>query len=116
MKRPQIMSSQQQPDTIKQPGFSPLRLFLTVLLLLLGISIAAQWYARSVTLPRYCQHPTQTLNDVHRLLTEERPAGDGERKPYIIAARLTFLLPRNSEEPLAAYLDRLHRHLEEQCR
>ena len=96
--------------------FRPLRLVLVVLALILGLSFAAQWYAHQVTLPRYCADPAQALVDVERLLTERRPAGDGARKPYIIAARLTFRVPRHNEEPLANYLERLGDHLQQQCR
>ena len=99
-----------------KPPFRPLRLVAVILLILLAISAAAQWYARNVTLPRYCKDPIQTLTHVRQLLTEQRPAGDGDRKPYIIAARLTFLIPRQPDEPLARYLDRLQRHIDQQCR
>ena len=87
-----------------RPPFRPLRLVMVILLLVLGLSFAAQWYARQVTLPRYCDHPEQALLHVEQLLTERRPAGDGARKPYVIAARLTFLVPRQHDEPLADYL------------
>lgn len=87
-----------------------------ILGLLLAISFAAQWYARQVTLPRYCQYPAGTLDRVRQLLSERNPAGEGDRKPYIIAARLTFLLPRESEEPLERYIQRLQQHIDMQCR
>lgn len=56
------------------------------------------------------------LERVRRLLTETEPAGTGDRKPYIIAARLTFLIPRASEESLKEYMSRLQRHIDQQCR
>ncbi len=110
------MTDQEQARLDEKPPFRPLRLIVVVLLIMLAISLAAQWYSRNVTLPRYCKDPVQTLTDVHRLLTEDRPAGDGDRKPYIIAARLTFLIPRETEEPLEDYLARLRQHLDRQCR
>lgn len=100
----------------EKPPFSPLRLIVIVLLILLGISSAAQWYSGNVTMPRYCQDPVQTIERVRKVLTEQTPAGDGDRKPYIIAARLTFLLPRESNEPLDDYIVRLQRHIDQQCR
>ena len=97
-------------------GFHPFRLILVILALLIGISFAAQWYGRNVTMPRYCEYPAeQTLNRVREVLTERTPAGSGDRKPYIIAIRLTFLLPRKLDEPLNSYLSRLQRHIEQQC-
>jgi len=110
------MTPQPLSDSIQRPPFRPLRLVGVVLLILLGISGAAQWYSRNVTLPRYCEDPAGVLTRVQRLLTEAQPAGTGDRKPYIIAARLTFLVPRGSDEPLPVYLERLQRHIDQQCR
>ena len=110
------MTVQELINSEEKPPFRPLRLISVVLLILIGISGAAQWYSRNITLPRYCEDPTGVLERVHRLLTKQRPAGAGDRKPYIIAARLTFLIPRESEEPLNAYMGRLQRHIDQQCR
>jgi hypothetical protein len=93
-----------------------LPLVAVILLILLGISAASQWYARNVTLPRYCEAPDQVLSDVRQLLTTRTPAGEGARRPYIIAARLTFLVPREGNEPLEAYLQRIQQHLDQRCR
>jgi len=105
------------PQNQKQySGFRPIRLILVILGLLIGISFAAQWYSRNITMPRYCEYPAEeTLGRIRQVLTEKTPAGSGDRKPYIIAARLTFLLPREPDEPLNSYLSRLQRHIEQQC-
>ncbi len=95
--------------------FHPWRLIAAVFAVMLGISGAARWYARDVTLPRYCTDPERTLIDLRRVLTEDRPAGDGARRPYIVAARLIFLVPRNGNEPLEAYLERLRSHMAGRC-
>lgn len=110
------MTAQQVFDSNDKPPFRPLRLVAVVLLIMLGISSAAQWYSRNITMPRYCEDPVTVLDRVHRLLTESKPAGEGDRKPYIIAARLTFLIPRESDEPLTDYMNRLRGHIEQQCR
>ncbi|WP_456412602.1 hypothetical protein [Thiolapillus sp.] len=103
-------------NPVQYSGFRPLRLILVILALLIGISFAAQWYSRNITMPRYCQYPAEeTLQRIREVLTEKTPAGNGDRKPYIIAARLTFLLPREGDEPLNSYLSRLQRHIERQC-
>jgi hypothetical protein len=96
-------------------SFHPFRLILVILALLVGISFSAQWYSRNVTMPRYCEYSDDILDRVRQVLTEQTPAGDGDRKPYIIAARLTFLVPRKPDEPLNLYLSRLQRHIEQQC-
>lgn len=106
-------------DAAGTPGskpFSPLRVVVPVLATLLVISALAQWYARSVSLPRYCENPPLTLMHLERILAENRPAGDGSRRPYVVAAKLLFLVPRRADEAQEAYLDRVRRHLEVQCR
>lgn len=108
-----------EPDNYNpedKPPFKPLRVVIAVLLILLGISSAAQWYSRNVTMPRYCEDPVQVLTRARQVLTEKTPAGEGDRKPYIIAARLTFLVPRESNEPLDDYMNRLQQHIDQQCR
>ncbi len=107
------MSGQQIQEST---DFKPLRVAGVVVLILLAISIAAQWYASSVTLPRYCNEPVETLERVRQVLTERAPAGEGDRKPYIIAARLTFLVPRASNETVESYIERLQGFINQQCR
>ncbi|MCU7846213.1 MAG: hypothetical protein KZQ93_20450 [Candidatus Thiodiazotropha sp. (ex Monitilora ramsayi)] len=96
--------------------FRPIRLVLAILSILILISLAAQWYGEQVTMPRYCQYPDGVIDRVELVLNEQTPAGDGDRKPYIIAARLMFLVPRQSEESQKNYIERLERHIERQCR
>ena len=105
-----------QAEMIEGGGeFKPLRMVLIILMLLIAISAAAQWYGRNVTMPRYCEDPVGVMQRVHQVLTEKTPAGGGDRKPYIIAARLTFLHPRESNEALRAYLIRLRGFIEMTC-
>ncbi|HIP52641.1 MAG TPA: hypothetical protein EYH03_01340 [Chromatiales bacterium] len=100
----------------QQAPFQPWRLIAGALAALLLISAGAQWYARNVTLPRHCEDPAETLQRAREVLTERRPAGDGSRIAHIKAARLMFLIPRHSGEPLEDYMQRLRRHLDRQCR
>jgi len=103
-------------DAISTTPFRPLRMILVILALLLFISFAAQWYGRNITMPRYCTDPAGVIERVREVLSNRKPAGSGDRKPYIIAARLTFLLPRRSDEQLDLYIERLQRHIDQQCR
>ncbi len=89
---------------------------LVVLTVLLLISFASRWYATQVSLPRYCQQPEQVLQRIQAIITEKKPAGDGARRDYIVAAKLKFLIPSTADEPLDAYLLRLRNRLEEECR
>ncbi|MCP3868440.1 MAG: hypothetical protein GY703_10155 [Gammaproteobacteria bacterium] len=107
--------NQSQQSPAQENPFHPVKMVFIVMLIILGISAAAQWYATSITLPRYCDDPDRILDNVRKLLTEQNPAGEGDRKPYIIAARLTFLVPRQSEESLEPYLERLKSHINAQC-
>jgi len=102
--------------SVSTTPFRPLRMILVILALLLFISFAAQWYGRNVTMPRYCEDPVGVIERVREVLINNEPAGGGDRKPYIIAARLTFLLPRESDEQLELYIERLQRHIDVQCR
>ena len=103
------------PNLKQKPPFKPFRLIIIVLFIMIIISASAQWYARNITLPRYCADSEETLRMVREVLTRQRPAGDGDRKPYILATRLTFLLPREGDEPLDSYLNRLQRHIDQEC-
>jgi len=77
---------------------------------------SAQWYADNAALPRYCVDPETTVELVAQILTSENPAGDETRRPYVIAAKLIFLVPRTDDEPFPAYLTRLRKRIAETCR
>jgi hypothetical protein len=96
-------------------GFRPVRLVLSALVLLSMIFIASRWYAATVSIPRYCAQPELALLHLAAVLTEERPAGDGPRRDFIVAAKLGFLLPSRTNETTDAYLARLRTHLEREC-
>lgn len=95
--------------------FNPLQVIVPVLLLMLAISFAARWYSQQVSLPRYCENPDQTLVHLQQIIAETRPAGEESRRPYIITAKLLFLLPRESNETSQAYIERVKQHLRTQC-
>ena len=96
--------------------FQPLRLVLVALSALLLVSFASRWYAGQVSLPRYCEQPEVVLQRLAAVITENTPAGDGARRDYIVAAKLEFLVPPSADEPSDAYLRRVRRLLERQCR
>lgn len=102
------------PDA--DPAFKPLRVLVPTLVFLLAVSLWIQWYSRAVSLPRYCDDPAGTLVLLERVLTEARPAGSETRRPYLVAAKLIFLVPRESNEELGHYLDRVRQHIAEVCR
>lgn len=98
---------------------APFRLaigFVVVALVLMGVFDAAEWYGGQVSIPRYCGSTDATLERVRETLSEQRPASDASRRPYVVAAKLMYLIPRNSGEPLESYLARLRLRIAESCR
>ncbi len=107
--------SAMQNQTIKNTEFRPLYLIIIVLLLLLLISLAATWYGDRVVFKRFCLQPQQHLSYLEQVLRHPTPAGDQSRRPYIIAAKLLFLLPRQPEETIDHYLGRVKANLQVNC-
>ena len=100
-------------------GLAPFRLaigFLAVALVLIGVFQAAEWYARQVSIPRYCGNPDATLELVRETLSEQRPASETGTRPYVVAAKLIYLVPRRDREPIGDYLARLRLRIAESCR
>lgn len=95
--------------------FLGLRITAVVLGCMLLISLWATWHANQVNLPRYCNNPVATLMFLEQVLTKKEPAGEGSRRPYIIAAKILFLLPQGPDEAIPEYLDRVHGYIQETC-
>ena len=75
----------------------------------------AGWYADNSALPRYCENPRATLALVSEILTDSDPAKAEKRRPYIIAAKLIFLVPQADGESIQDYLDRLNTEITSRC-
>lgn len=76
---------------------------------------AADWYAENVSLRRYCGEAEASLALVGRILTDRRPAGTEAMRPYVVAAKLLYLVPQQRDESVPAYLIRLHSQIEANC-
>ena len=109
------MAEMRANDEPAGTGFRPVRLVLSALVLLSIIFIASRWYAETVSIPRYCAQPELALKRLAAVLTEDKPAGDGPRREFIVAAKLGFLLPSRPNETTDAYLRRLREQLEREC-
>jgi len=82
---------------------------------MLFIFNSADWYANEAALPRYCDNPVKAVEIVEDILTSPTP-GDGEkRRPYIVAAKLIFLVPQEEGETMPVYLERLKRRISQSC-
>ena len=88
--------------TLEIPEFKPWRLIGFVLALLLLISVWLKWYTGAVSMPRYCKNPTETMFYLEKVLTEKQPAREESRRPYIIAAKLIYLIPQQRNEAIPA--------------
>ncbi|MEE8496405.1 MAG: hypothetical protein V3S21_07995 [Xanthomonadales bacterium] len=103
------------PKQTCRASFKPLVAILIVMIVLLAISLGSDWYADKVLLPRYCGNVPETVRLLEEVLTEARPAGTRSRIPYLIAAKITVLLPQRSSEDIPAYLQRVQLHLQRTC-
>ena len=75
----------------------------------------AQWYADNSALPRYCENPAQTVAQVREILTDPSPGAGKPKRPYVLAAKLIFLVPREDSESMQSYLDRVQARIAEKC-
>jgi len=82
---------------------------------LITVFSAAERYANRTAIPRYCEDEAGVVNRIGIILTAENPIGEGPKKPFIIAAKLIFLVPQKEGEDVAPYLARLRRRLSNIC-
>jgi len=75
----------------------------------------AEHHAEDVSLPRYCDNPDGHVRLVGKILDEKNPVGNAARKPYVIAAKLIYIIPRREAEPLQSYLHRLRQRILDSC-
>ncbi len=83
---------------------------------LLMVFSAAEQYAERSAIPRFCADQTGVIERVGTILTKGEPVGDAAKRPFIIAAKLIFLVPQREDEEVPAYLERLRLHLLQTCR
>jgi hypothetical protein len=88
--------------------------FTSVAMLLIFDS--AEWYADNSALPRYCENPAEAVAHVREILTDPAPGAQEPKRPYVVAAKLIFLVPREDAEPLQTYLERVRARISEKCR
>lgn len=89
--------------------------FALTALAMLFVFNGADWYARNSALPRYCESPTQSVETVREILTSKTPGEGKKRRPYIVAAKLIFLVPQEDGETMEAYMVRLRQRISKAC-
>ena len=82
---------------------------------MLFIFNSADWYASNAALPRYCSNPTKSVEIVREILTSETPGEGRKRRPYIVAAKLIFLVPQQEGEAMDTYMLRLRTRISQSC-
>ncbi len=92
-----------------------LAVFAITAFTMLFIFHSADWYANNSALPRYCGNPQQTVEIVREIITSNTPGEGRKRRPYIIAAKLIFLIPQEVDEPLDTYITRLRQRISQAC-
>lgn len=101
-------------------GVSPLAGLVGVFVIAAGllwfVTQMAEQRGAEVLLRRYCDDPVRHVALVKEILTEQEPAGTQKRRPYIIAAKLLYIVQRGANEPVQTYLERLHRSVVSACR
>jgi len=75
----------------------------------------ADWRAENALLPRYCDDPRASIEYVRRIVEDGGPAQGEKRRPYIIAAKLIFLVPQEVDESEADWLLRIEGRVRERC-
>jgi hypothetical protein len=90
--------------------------FAVVAVGLFSIFRFADWRAENESLTRYCDQPAEHVRIVGRILSESDPVPKGDAKrPFIVAAKLIFLVPQREQETIENYLDRLQFELLRVC-
>ncbi len=92
-----------------------LLVFAVTTAVLLLVFSAAEQYAERSAIPRYCTDQTGVIERVGIILTTGEPVGQASKRPFIVAAKLIFLVPQQSDENVTAYMERLRIHLIQTC-
>ncbi len=85
-------------------------------LALVGVFNFAQWRADTVSLNRYCDDPAGHVARIGEILAKPALSEDESRRPYIVAAKLLYLVPQKQGESDTDYLSRLTFRIETTCR
>ena len=82
---------------------------------MLFIFNSADWYANEAALPRYCDDPGRAVEIVQEIMTSPTPGQGEKRRPYIVAAKLIFLVPQEKGEAMPDYMQRLRSRISQSC-
>jgi hypothetical protein len=101
---------------LERPGMHRLLIVFAITAgLMMLIFRFAGWYADTAALPRYCNDPRATIGYVEDILSNPNPVGEARKRPYLVAAKLIFLVPQKNNEGKEDYLQRLARVISAKC-
>lgn len=102
-------------EKLKHPLVGLMAVFMVASAVMLYVAHMADNRAGTALLRRYCDDPAAHVALVKRILTKADPADGGTRRPYIIAAKLIYIVHQNVNEPVPSYLQRLHTSIVASC-
>lgn len=97
-------------------GFRPFLAVSVIIIVSVLISRWAVWYGNEVSIPRYCAEPERAVESLRAVMDGVEPTDTGSRREAMVAAKLLFLLPRESGETVQSYFSRVRLQLELRCR
>jgi len=93
--------------------------FLSVLavtaVIMLGVFHAAGWYADHSSLPRFCADSDRALSRVRDILSDHMAGYSRDKRGFIVASKLIFLVPQRDGESLDEYEARLRVEIGKTC-
>jgi len=101
-------------DTTPSKRFNPFAIVAVILIVVFLISRWAVWYGNAVSIPRYCADPEHAVDYLQAILSLSTVDHE-DRRTAMIAAKIQFLLPREPDEPVDAYMARIRRELSYRC-
>lgn len=95
--------------------FRPLVIVGIILLASFGISRWAVWYGDEISIPRYCSEPQAAIESLRSVLSDDAAKDRQGRRTAMVAAKIMFLIPRESGESVDDYLGRATLELGYRC-
>ena len=97
-------------------GFRPFLAVSVVIVVSVLISRWAVWYGNEVSIPRYCAEPERAVESLRAAMEGVATTDAGSRREAMVAAKILFLIPRESGETAQSYFSRVRLQLELRCR
>jgi len=84
-------------------------------LVMIGVFRGARWYADNSAMPRYCNSPDTALALVRNVMEGRTEGYAQDKRSYLVASKLLFLVPQKDGEAEDIYLARLRGEILSRC-